>query len=74
MAKTMATKLQKLLFSRDRELLNIKFMTGTAKDLTAERVSDEAASAIERAMQRTDEDQPPTSGLEKQSVEAVTRA
>jgi hypothetical protein len=43
-------KLHSLLFSEERELVNIKFMPGSDRGLTAARLKDAAAAALSSAL------------------------
>jgi hypothetical protein len=66
--------LHELLFGGGRELLNIKFMAGTARGLTVDNVGAETASVLASALQRSDADEPPMSGSTKKSITDVLAA
>src|ERR1700744_4370200 len=58
-------KLHTLLFNQGRELVNIKFLPGTARGLTSNRLRAAAAEAIESAIADGMKDAPPITGVKK---------
>ncbi|WP_156392456.1 hypothetical protein [Rhizobium sp. Root482] len=70
MSESAKTKLHSLLFEEGRELVNIKFMPGKSRGLTAARLSDAAADAIRSAIDGGLVNQPPRTGMRKCKLEA----
>jgi hypothetical protein len=68
MTKNGVDKLHTLLFEEGRELVNIKFLPGTDRGLTPERMRLAAAAAIESVFDEKPKDSPPVSGRKKASL------
>lgn len=58
-------RLHALLFSGERELVNIKFFPGSDRSLTADQLADAAQAAISAALAGELVDVPPISNREK---------
>ena len=71
MSESGKAKLVSLLFDTEgeRELANFKFLPGTDRGLTADRMCDVAAGAIERALAGELVSEPPLTGRDKCSFE-----
>lgn len=57
--------LHSLLFGGERELVNVKFFPGADLGLTANRLSDAAAAAIDAVLSRGPVNSPPTTRRQK---------
>ncbi len=55
-------RLFSLLFGGERELVNIKFFPGSGKDLTVDRLFEEAHSALQQALDPAVKSTPPQTG------------
>ncbi|MBK1669634.1 hypothetical protein CKO28_16470 [Rhodovibrio sodomensis] len=69
MTATGMKRLEQVLFGGDRTLVNIKFMKGTAQNLSADELGGEAAIALERALERVGDDEPPQTEQNRVSVQ-----
>ena len=70
MTESNTKKLHSLLFEEGRELVNIKFMPGNNRGLTAAKLSDAAARAIQSALSGDMVSQPPRTGMSKCKLDA----
>ena len=61
-------KLHTLLFSGERELVNIKFFPGSDRGLTADQLAEAAQVAIQAALAGNLVDKPPVTGRAKSSI------
>ena len=64
-------RLRSLLFVEGRDLGNVKFFPGTAKDLSADQLADAAADALQVALDAWKSgvpSQPPVTGLPKRAI------
>jgi hypothetical protein len=64
----MNKELHALLFEEGRELVNIKFIPGPARGLTANQLLSTAAEAVRGALAGELVNNPPLSGLQKSSI------
>lgn len=62
-------KLLALLSGESRKLVNVKFMPGTDRGLTADQIAGTAADALEAAFSKGLIHEPPMSGLPKITLE-----
>lgn len=68
MSESGMEKLHSLLFKRGRELVNLKFLPGTGRGLTANQLGEAAADALQSALNGDLVDCPPMSGRKKTSL------
>lgn len=61
-------KLHSLLNAEGRELVNIKFIPGTERGLTADQLAEAAQAALSAALAGDLVDNPPMSGQAKSSI------
>ena len=74
MEATQNDPLHTLLFKEGRELVNIKFLPGTARGLTAARLKDAAFKAIRSAIDGDLKNTPPSSDRSPQTLDEFLAA